>query len=198
MRLLAYCLLPNHFHLALWPRGDGDLSDYMGWLLTAHVRRYHKHYHSSGHVWQGRFRAFPIQEDSHLLTVLRYIERNPSAPAWCSGHSSGRGPAPAPRLRAGRRSIPAPCPGRPTGSRMSMNPKPKPRWKPCGNAYGEDGPSAIRRGWHRQPPGWDWKPACVHAADPGTPRPSPLLSLTRSLPSNKVRCPLFFYLREKL
>lgn len=77
MRLLAYCLMPNHFHLALWPRNDGDLSNYMMWLLTAHVRRYHKHYHSSGHVYQGRFRSFPIQEDDHLLTVLRYIERNP-------------------------------------------------------------------------------------------------------------------------
>jgi putative transposase len=76
VRLLAYCLMPNHFHLALWPRGDGDLSDYMGWLLTAHVRRYHQHYHGSGHVYQGRFRPFPIQEDDHLLTVLRYIERN--------------------------------------------------------------------------------------------------------------------------
>jgi putative transposase len=41
-----------------------------------HVRRYHQHYHSTGHVWQGRFRAFPIQEDDHLLTVLRYVERN--------------------------------------------------------------------------------------------------------------------------
>ena len=77
VRLLAYCLLPNHFHLALWPRGDGDPSDYMMWLLTAHVRRYHQHYHSSGHVYQGRFRSFPIQEDDHLLAVLRYIERNP-------------------------------------------------------------------------------------------------------------------------
>ena len=73
MRLLAYCLMPNHFHLAARPRPDGDLSDYMMWLLTAHVRRYH----TSGHVWQGRFRAFAIQEDDHLLTVLRYIERNP-------------------------------------------------------------------------------------------------------------------------
>jgi putative transposase len=76
VRLLAYCLMPNHFHLALWPRADGDLSAYMMWLTTAHVRRYHQHYHSSGHVWQGRFRAFPIQEDLHLLTVHRYIERN--------------------------------------------------------------------------------------------------------------------------
>lgn len=77
MRLLAYCLMPNHFHLALWPRGEGDLSRFLQWLLTAHVRRYHRHYHSSGHVWQGRFKAFPIQPDEHLLTVLRYIERNP-------------------------------------------------------------------------------------------------------------------------
>src|SRR6266511_1948634 len=77
MRVLAYCLMPNHFHLALWPFGDGDLSTWMQWLLTAHVRRYHRHYHSSGLVWQGRFKAFPIQEDAHLLSVLRYIERNP-------------------------------------------------------------------------------------------------------------------------
>ena len=71
VRLLAYCLMPNHVYLALWPRGDGDLSDFMMWLTTAHVRRYHQHYHSSGHVWQGRFRVFPIQEDQHLLTVHR-------------------------------------------------------------------------------------------------------------------------------
>jgi putative transposase len=76
VRLLAYCLLGNHFHLLLWPRRDGDLSAYMMWLTTAHVRRYHQHYHSSGHVWQGRFRSFPIQENGHLLTVHRYIERN--------------------------------------------------------------------------------------------------------------------------
>ena len=76
MRLLAWCLLPNHFHLVLWPRQDGDLSRFMQWLLTSHVRRYHRHYHGSGHVWQGRFKAFPIQQDEHLLTVLRYVERN--------------------------------------------------------------------------------------------------------------------------
>jgi putative transposase len=78
MRLVAYCLLPNHFHLVLWPLADGDLSRWMQWLLTAHVRRYHRHYGSSGHVWQGRFKAFPIQQDDHLLSVLRYVERNPA------------------------------------------------------------------------------------------------------------------------
>jgi putative transposase len=74
MRVLSFCLMPNHFHLALWPHGDGDLSTWMGWLLTAHVRRYQKYYRSSGHIWQGRFRAFPIEQDEHLLMVLRYIE----------------------------------------------------------------------------------------------------------------------------
>ena len=77
MRLLAYCLMPNHFHLVLWPHGDGDVSRWMQWIQTTHVRRYHEHYHTSGHVWQGRFKAFPIQQDEHLLTVLRYVERNP-------------------------------------------------------------------------------------------------------------------------
>ena len=77
MRILGWCLLPNHFHLILWPHGDGDLSRWMQWLLTSHVRRYHRDYGGSGHVWQGRFKAFPIQQDEHLLTVLRYVERNP-------------------------------------------------------------------------------------------------------------------------
>jgi putative transposase len=77
MRVLSYCLMPNHFHLVLWPRQDGDLSRWMQWLMTCHVRRYHKHYGGSGHVWQGRFKAFPIQQDEHLLTVLHYVERNP-------------------------------------------------------------------------------------------------------------------------
>jgi putative transposase len=69
--------MPNHFHLVVWPTADGDLSRWMQWVLTTHVRRYHEHFHGSGHVWQGRFKAFPIQEDEHLLTVLRYVERNP-------------------------------------------------------------------------------------------------------------------------
>ncbi len=77
MRLVGYCLMPNHFHVVLWPHGDGDLGRWMQWLLTAHVHGYRKRYRGSGHVWQGRFKAFPIEEDDHLRTVLRYVERNP-------------------------------------------------------------------------------------------------------------------------
>src|ERR1700685_3939413 len=77
MRVLGWCLLPNHFHLVLWPHEDGDLSAWMQWLMTAHVRRYHRQHRSSGHLWEGRFKAFAIQPDEHLLTVQRYVERNP-------------------------------------------------------------------------------------------------------------------------
>ena len=77
MRVLAYGLMPNHFHLVLWPRAAADLGRWMQWLLTSHVRRHHRRRRTSGHVWQGRFKAFPIQRDGHLVTVLRYVERNP-------------------------------------------------------------------------------------------------------------------------
>ena len=76
MRVCGLCIMTNHFHLVLQPHNDGDLSRWMQWLMTSHVRRYHRHYGTSGHVWQGRFKAFPIEEDEHLLTVLRYVERN--------------------------------------------------------------------------------------------------------------------------
>src|SRR5262249_46461271 len=77
MRIPAFCLMPNHFHLVLWPRHDGDLSRFMQWLLTSHVRHHHGRRRTSGHVWQGRFKAFPVQQDDHFLTVCRYVERNP-------------------------------------------------------------------------------------------------------------------------
>jgi putative transposase len=48
----------------------------MKWLFTSHVRWHHAKYESCGRVWQGRFKAFLIQEDHHLLTVMRYVERN--------------------------------------------------------------------------------------------------------------------------
>lgn len=75
--VLAYCLMPNHFHLVLEPAEQGNLSKWMQWLMTSHVRRYHRHHGTSGHVWQGRFKSFPIQADDHLHAVLRYVERNP-------------------------------------------------------------------------------------------------------------------------
>jgi len=77
VKLFGFCLMPNHFHLVLEPAHQAALSQFMQWLLTSHVRRYHKHYGSSGHIWQGRFKSFPVQRDEHLTTVLRYVLQNP-------------------------------------------------------------------------------------------------------------------------
>jgi putative transposase len=74
--LLGFCLMPNHFHLVIRTHADGDLGRWMRSLLVAHAQRYHRHYHTTGHVWQGRYKAFPVQSDDHLVTVLRYVERN--------------------------------------------------------------------------------------------------------------------------
>jgi putative transposase len=77
VKIFAYCLMPNHFHIVVMPHQSEDLSKWMQWLLTSHVRRFHKHYGTSGHIWQGRYKSFLIQKDSHLLTVLKYVESNP-------------------------------------------------------------------------------------------------------------------------
>ena len=79
MRVLAWCVMSNHWHFVLWPRGDGDLSEFMRWLTVTHTQRWHAAHRTSGTgpLYQGRFKSFPIQEDDHLWTVLRYVERNP-------------------------------------------------------------------------------------------------------------------------
>ena len=78
MRLLAYCLMPNHGHLLLWPRADGELSDFGHWLGLTHTQRWHAHYHNvgMGHLYQGRFKSFLVAEDEHYWSVCRYVERN--------------------------------------------------------------------------------------------------------------------------
>jgi putative transposase len=74
--ILAACLMPNHVHLVVQPQLDGDLARWMHWTFTTHVRWYHEKHATTGRVWQGRFKAFVVQDDHHLLTVMRYVERN--------------------------------------------------------------------------------------------------------------------------
>ncbi len=77
--LFAYCVMPNHWHLLLSPNVDGALSRFMHWLTTTHARRWqtHRGLEGQGAVYQGRFKAIPIEDDRHFLWVCRYVERNP-------------------------------------------------------------------------------------------------------------------------
>jgi putative transposase len=91
MRVLGWCVMPNHWHFVLWPREDGELSEFMRWLTVTHTQRWHAAHRTAGTgpLYQGRFKSFPIEADGHLLAVLRYVERRPlgaklveAAEAW--------------------------------------------------------------------------------------------------------------------
>jgi len=71
MRILGYCLMDNHWHLVIWPKRGKDLARFVGWVSTTHVRRWREHRHSGGlgHLYQGRYKSFLVQEDAHFLTV---------------------------------------------------------------------------------------------------------------------------------
>ena len=76
--LLTYCLMPNHWHLVVRPSREGELGAFMHWLTLTHTRRWqeHRRLHGSGHVYQGRYKSFPVQWEVHLLAVCQYVERN--------------------------------------------------------------------------------------------------------------------------
>ena len=147
LRLLAYCLMPNHVHLVLWPHEDGDLSRWMQWLMTTHVRRHHRRHGTDGHLWQGRFKAFPIQRDEHLLAVLRYVERNPlrAGPVertedWPWSSLGAADPAPVPPLHRG------PVP-QPANRRLGQRGRgPRGNSRPSGVASTEARPGTVRPG----------------------------------------------------
>jgi len=86
MRLLAYCVMPNHWHLVLYPKQDGDLQKFMGWLTNTHTRRWHtiKRTIGEGHLYQGRYKSFLCQTDDYLLSLIRYVERNAKKANLCN------------------------------------------------------------------------------------------------------------------
>ena len=78
MRLLAYCLMPNHWHLVLYPRADGDLAKFLQRVTMTHTQRYHAKTQTVGygHVYQGRYKSLLVESGRHFLTLVRYVERN--------------------------------------------------------------------------------------------------------------------------
>ena len=79
LKILAWCLMPNHWHLVLWPQKDGELGRFMQRLTTTPVRRWRLYRQSvgQGHLYQGTYKSFPVEADDHFYTVCRYVERNP-------------------------------------------------------------------------------------------------------------------------
>lgn len=85
MRICAYCLMPNHWHFVLWPEHDGDLAAFMQQLTTKHVRRWqlHRRRVGYGHVYQSRYKSFPVEEEEHFYQLVRYVERNALRAGLC-------------------------------------------------------------------------------------------------------------------
>lgn len=90
-RILSYCLMPNHWHLVLYPKRDGELPSFMGWISNTHTKRWHARNGTTGqgHLYQGRYKSFVVEEEKHFLTLVRYVERNayraklvPKAEQW--------------------------------------------------------------------------------------------------------------------
>ena len=78
MEVFGFCLMPNHWHMVVRPRGDDDLAAYLSWAANTHVKRYRAHYpQTSGHLYQGRYKSFPVQCSRYFVTLLRYVEANP-------------------------------------------------------------------------------------------------------------------------
>jgi putative transposase len=79
MRILAYCLMPNHWHLILYPRTDTHLAEFMNWLTTTHVRQYRARTKTIGygHLYQDRYKSFPVQTNEYCTSLIRYVEQNP-------------------------------------------------------------------------------------------------------------------------
>ena len=79
MRILGYVIMPNHWHLILYPHKDGDLSRCMQWITLTHTKRIHARNKTTGHghIYQGRYKSFIVQRDTYLVQLMRYVERNP-------------------------------------------------------------------------------------------------------------------------
>ncbi len=78
MRMCAYCLLSNHWHFVLWPEHDGDLAAFMQQMTNTHVKRWKEHRHEIGygHLYQERYKSFPVETEEYFYQVVRYVERN--------------------------------------------------------------------------------------------------------------------------
>jgi len=79
MRILAYCIMLNHWHLVLYPYNDGDMGEFMCWVTTTHVRQRRAQTETigHGHLYQGTYKLFPAETETHLQQLMVCVEQNP-------------------------------------------------------------------------------------------------------------------------
>jgi REP element-mobilizing transposase RayT len=164
MRLIGYCLMPNHWHLLLWPHGDGDLSEFMRWLTVTHTQRWHAIHGTAGagHLYQGRFKSFPVQvrRPSASQREQGALELgSPSATrcgrGWRRARNCGRGAVPpsvaSRRATMGRHYLLRRVACQRTGTIGSTARTARPNWRQCREVWHGAPPSATSRGSGRWP-----------------------------------------------
>ena len=108
LRILSYVVMGNHWHFVVWPRRGGghQVSDFFRWLAITHAQRWHAHHATAGtgHIYQGRFKSFPVATDEYLFTLLRYVDRNPLRGPRLAGRGLAVGQLAPPRVWDRRRS----------------------------------------------------------------------------------------------
>jgi putative transposase len=178
MRICAYCLLPNHWHFILWPERDGDLGAFMQKLTITHVRNWQENRRrvGYGHLYQGRYKSFPVQSDEHFYQVVRYVERNALRANMVAKAEDWRWSS------LWRRTH-----GTQDDRRwLSVWPLPKPRdWADLVNqtqseaeleslrrSVGRASPLGNRRGSKTPQSSWAWNQRCDPAEDPAKPLPN--------------------------
>jgi putative transposase len=77
IKLYHWVIMPTHYHLLLELPDPEKISSFMAGINLAYTQFYHKRHGTNGYLWQGRFKAQPVQKESYLLSCGRYIERNP-------------------------------------------------------------------------------------------------------------------------
>jgi hypothetical protein len=167
--------MPTHWHLVLWPARDGELTAFCRWLTHTHTMRWHAHYHTAGtgHLYQGRFKAFVVESDEHLATVCRYVERNPlranlvvRAEQWRWSSRGVACTAMSSRARFCRRGR---CRGRMIGSSASIDRRRRRSWKPCVGRFSAAVRTARPVGRSRRQGVWVWSARCVQRGDRRSP-----------------------------
>ena len=165
--------MPNHWHLVVWPRKDGELSRFVGWLTLTHTQRWHAHRHStgSGHVYQGRFKSFPVEEDEHFLRWRVMSSGTRCGRAWCGGPRQWRWGSLFRWLRgsAEDRALLAawPLPRKANWvEHVNAASDGRPSWPRCVAACNAAAPSATTPGATARSAAWAWNRPSAPKADP--------------------------------